>query len=140
MAMAGGSRLFNRLCGNRARSGDRHLAVRLRSARRGLPVDSSRNTAARKVAGGPPGDEPVLPIARQPKARALAMLIAATARLELGFATRGASPTWWRACHPSCADADAGSGASVRFAETGDPPLLRLLLRGGERTVNLDDL
>ena len=67
-------------------------------------------------------------------------LHAATARLELGFATRGASPTWWRACHPSCADADAGSGASVRFAETGDPPLLRLLLRGGERTVNLDDL
>jgi YidC/Oxa1 family membrane protein insertase len=65
---------------------------------------------------------------------------AATVRLDLTFSTRGANPTRWRACHSSCAGADEGKGTSVRFAETGDPPLVRLLLPGGGRTVDLDDL
>lgn len=36
----------------------------------------------------------------------------------------------WRACHPSCAQADAASGTSVRFTGAGDPPQARLVLRG----------
>ena len=38
------------------------------------------------------------------------------------FALEGAGPVGWRACHPSCARADAGSGTSVRFADADDPP------------------
>jgi YidC/Oxa1 family membrane protein insertase len=64
----------------------------------------------------------------------------ATGRLDLTFSTRGANPTRWRACHSSCASADEGKGTSVRFAESGDLPLVRLFLRGGDPTVNLDDL
>ena len=43
----------------------------------------------------------------------------------------------WRACHPSCARADAGSGTSVRFVGPGDAPGVRLILRGGAPPVDL---
>src|SRR5262249_4969259 len=160
MAMAGGRWLLHRLRRERARPGDRRLAVRLRSARCELPVDSPRNTAARRVASGPPGDEPVLPIARQPGGKAMLVLCfaagaifvpvrvraagdevyAPTVRLAPAFSPRGGNPTRWRACDASCASADEGKGTSVRFAQTGDPPLARLLLRDSDSTVNLDDL
>jgi len=65
---------------------------------------------------------------------------AATVRLDLAFSSRGANPTHWRACHASCTRADDGKGTSVRFTEAGDPPLARLVFRGGDSTVNLDDV
>src|SRR5262245_60974543 len=143
MAMAGGRWLLRGLRRDRARPSDRHLAVRLRSARCGLRVDSARNTAARSSARGPPGDEPVRPIAFQSSGKGMLALCfaagaifiparagaaaddvrAATVRLDLAFSLRGANPTRWRACHTSCASADEGKGTSVRFAEAGDPPL-----------------
>jgi YidC/Oxa1 family membrane protein insertase len=64
----------------------------------------------------------------------------ATAKLDLAFSARGANPVRWRACHPSCAATDSGKGTSVRFAGVGDPPPVRLLLRGGDRPVDLDGL
>ena len=53
-----------------------------------------------------------------------------TDRLELVFALDGAGPVAWRACHPSCTQADAGSGTAVRFTGADDPPQARLGLRG----------
>jgi YidC/Oxa1 family membrane protein insertase len=38
--------------------------------------------------------------------------------LELVFSPAAAAPLVWRACHPSCAAADAASGTSLRFAVT----------------------
>ena len=35
--------------------------------------------------------------------------------LELALSRTAAAPPLWRACYPSCADADAGAGTSVRF-------------------------
>ena len=85
------------------------------------------------------GDEPVLPLmagrrsARQarssacscsaarrqlpsrPTRRARARVRVTTDRLDLVFALDGASPVAWRACHPSCAQADGASGTSVRL-------------------------
>src|SRR5262245_30597136 len=160
MAVAGGRRILHRVRLDRARPGNGRLAVRLRSTRRGLPVDPACDAAARRIASGPPGDEPVLPIALPSSGkRMLALCLAAaaifipvrasagvddvhaaTVRLDLAFSSRGANPTHWRACHASCMRTDEGTGTSVRFTEAGDPPLARLLLRGGDSTVNLDDL
>ena len=53
----------------------------------------------------------------------------ATSRLDLDFALDGANPVAWRACHPSCAQADAASGSSIRFTGSDDPPPPRLVLR-----------
>src|SRR5258705_342650 len=51
-----------------------------------------------------------------------------TDRLELVFALDGAGPVAWRACHPSCTQADAGSGTAVRFTGADDPPQAPLRL------------
>jgi YidC/Oxa1 family membrane protein insertase len=39
-----------------------------------------------------------------------------TDTLELDFSPSLAAPVLWRACHPTCAAADASSGTSIRFA------------------------
>ena len=51
-----------------------------------------------------------------------------TDRLDLVFSLEGASPVMWRACHPSCARADAAAGTSMRFTGGDDPPQARLVL------------
>jgi hypothetical protein len=38
-----------------------------------------------------------------------------TSRLDLVFSLDEARPVAWRACHPSCAQADRGRGTWVRF-------------------------
>ena len=63
-----------------------------------------------------------------------------TERLDLAIALEGATPVVWRACHPSCARVDAGSGTSVRFVGEGDSPVIRLLLRDSEPPVDLQRL
>jgi YidC/Oxa1 family membrane protein insertase len=63
-----------------------------------------------------------------------------TDQLDLVFALDGASPVAWRACHPSCALADGGSGTSVRFTGADDPPQARLSLRGPGPAVDLQRL
>jgi len=63
-----------------------------------------------------------------------------TSRLDLGFAPDGAGPVWWRACNPSCAQADAGAGTSVAFANPGDVPPVRLVLRGPVAALDLQGL
>ena len=45
-----------------------------------------------------------------------------TSRLDLVFSVDGASPVAWRACHPSCAQVDAGQGTSLRFTGGDDLP------------------
>jgi YidC/Oxa1 family membrane protein insertase len=64
----------------------------------------------------------------------------ATERLDLTIALDGAIPVRWRACHPSCARVDAGSGTSVRFVDAADPPVIRLSLRDGAPPVDLQRL
>ena len=63
-----------------------------------------------------------------------------TTRLDVSFALDGAVPVTWRACHPSCAQADAGAGTSVRFTAAADPPQARLALRGPGSPVDLQGL
>ena len=63
-----------------------------------------------------------------------------TSRLDLVFSLEGASPVAWRACHPSCAQADVGQGTSVRFTGPDDPPQARLYLRGPGPPVDLQGL
>jgi YidC/Oxa1 family membrane protein insertase len=63
-----------------------------------------------------------------------------TSRLDLVFSRDGASPVAWRACHPSCAQADVGQGTSVRFTGRADPPQARLYLRGPGPPVDLEGL
>jgi len=63
-----------------------------------------------------------------------------TSRLDLVFSLDGASPVAWRACHPSCAQADVGQGTSVRFTGRDDPPQARLYLRGLGPPVDLQVL
>jgi YidC/Oxa1 family membrane protein insertase len=60
-----------------------------------------------------------------------------TKHLDLVFALDGASPVQWRACHPSCAQADRASGTAVRFTGADDPPQARLSLRGSGLPVDL---
>jgi YidC/Oxa1 family membrane protein insertase len=64
----------------------------------------------------------------------------ATDRLDLFFSFDGANPVMWRACHPSCAQADEAAGTSVRFTSNDDPPQARLILRGPGSTVNFQSL
>jgi YidC/Oxa1 family membrane protein insertase len=61
----------------------------------------------------------------------------ATERLEMVLSLEGGDPVGWRACHPSCARADAGSGTSVRFVVAADSPGVRLVLRGREPLPDL---
>ena len=63
-----------------------------------------------------------------------------TSRLDLLFSLDGASPVAWRACHPSCAQADVGQGTSVRFTGRDDPPQARLYLRGPGPPADLEGL
>jgi YidC/Oxa1 family membrane protein insertase len=63
-----------------------------------------------------------------------------TEQLELTFAVDGAVPVAWRACHPSCARADAGDGTSIRFVGGGEPPVIRLRVRDGDPPVDLQRL
>ncbi len=63
-----------------------------------------------------------------------------TDQLDLVFDLDGASPVAWRACHPSCAQADGASGATVRFTGADDPPQARLSLRGPGPAVDLQRL
>jgi YidC/Oxa1 family membrane protein insertase len=60
-------------------------------------------------------------------------------RLDLAVALEGAVPVEWRACHPSCAGADAGSAKAVRFGDAGHPPI-RLIIRDLEPPVDLQRL
>ncbi len=53
------------------------------------------------------------------------------------FSLDGASPVTWRACHPSCALADAGAGTSLRFTGTDDPPQSPLAFLDGASVVDL---
>jgi YidC/Oxa1 family membrane protein insertase len=57
-------------------------------------------------------------------------------RLDLVLARDGANPVEWRACYPSCAAADAGTGASVWLVRAGDPAI-RLVVRDLDRPVDL---
>jgi YidC/Oxa1 family membrane protein insertase len=61
-------------------------------------------------------------------------------RLDLVIALDGANPVVWRACHPSCVRADAGSGTSARLVGDDDPPVIRLILRDAEPPVDLQRL
>jgi len=63
-----------------------------------------------------------------------------TNRLDLVFSLDGAGPVSWRACHPSCTQADAGQGTSLRFTGPDDPPQARLYLRGPGPAVDLQSL
>ena len=63
-----------------------------------------------------------------------------TSRLDLVFSLDGASPVAWRACHPSCAQVDAGQGTFLRFTGGDDPPQARLYLRGPGSLVDLQGL
>jgi YidC/Oxa1 family membrane protein insertase len=63
-----------------------------------------------------------------------------TDRLDLLFSLDGASPVTWRACHPSCAQADTGAGTSVRFTTNDDPPQARLILRGPGPALDVQSL
>jgi len=63
-----------------------------------------------------------------------------TNRLDLVFSLDGASPVVWRACHPSCAQADMASGTSVRFTGDDDRPQPRLYFRGPGQPVDLQRL
>jgi hypothetical protein len=63
-----------------------------------------------------------------------------TNRLDLLFSLDGASPVTWRACHPSCALADAGAGTSIRFASNDGPPEARLILRDRGPVADLQSL
>jgi YidC/Oxa1 family membrane protein insertase len=63
-----------------------------------------------------------------------------TDRLDVTFGLDGARPVEWRACHPSCARADEGSGTSVRFTAEPDPPQARLALLGPGVPVDLQRL
>jgi YidC/Oxa1 family membrane protein insertase len=64
----------------------------------------------------------------------------ATARLDVVFSVESGSPVAWRACHPSCAAADAGAGTSMSFTGPGDPAQARFALRGVGAPVDLDHL
>jgi YidC/Oxa1 family membrane protein insertase len=64
----------------------------------------------------------------------------ATERLDLTFDLDGASPVEWRACHPTCARADEGSGTSVLLAAEPHPPQARLVIRGPGAPVDLQRL
>ena len=57
-------------------------------------------------------------------------------RLDLVLARDGANPVEWRACYPSCAAADARTGASVWLVRAGDPAI-RLVVRDLDRPVDL---
>jgi YidC/Oxa1 family membrane protein insertase len=61
-------------------------------------------------------------------------------QLELTLAVEGAVPVAWRACHPSCARADAGDGKSLRFDGEGEPPVIRLRIRDTDPPVDLQRL
>ena len=63
-----------------------------------------------------------------------------TSRLDLVFTLDGASPVAWRACHPSCAQADVAAGTSIRFTGSDDPPQPRLVFgdAGTPREVSVD--
>jgi len=63
-----------------------------------------------------------------------------TDRLDLVFSLAGASPVMWRACHPSCAQADMASGTSARFTGDDDPPQAQLHIRGAGQPVDLQRL
>src|SRR5216684_294988 len=63
-----------------------------------------------------------------------------TNRLDLLFSLDGASPVTWRACHPSCAQADAAAGTSMRFTGNDDSPQARLVLHGPGPAVDLQGL
>jgi YidC/Oxa1 family membrane protein insertase len=63
-----------------------------------------------------------------------------TNRLDLVFSLDGAGPVAWRACHPSCAQADAATGTSVRFTSHDDPSPARLVFRGPGPPVDLQRL
>lgn len=64
----------------------------------------------------------------------------ATERLDLAFGLDGASPVEWRACHPTCARADDGSGTSVRLTAEPHPPQARVVIRGPGAPVDLQRL
>ena len=55
--------------------------------------------------------------------------------LQLEFAPSAPAPVSWRACHPSCAAADGGSGTSIRFVGPGDGPQPRVTLVGAGTTL-----
>ena len=57
-------------------------------------------------------------------------------RLDLVVALEGAVPVEWRVCHPSCAEADAGSAKAVGFGDTDRPPI-RLIIRDLEPPIDL---
>jgi YidC/Oxa1 family membrane protein insertase len=59
-------------------------------------------------------------------------------RVDLVLSLDGASPVVWRACHPSCAEADAGSGTSVRFTDERERPQPRLILGGPGPRIDLE--
>ena len=60
--------------------------------------------------------------------------------LELVVALDGATPVEWRACHPSCAGADRGSGTDMRVVAADDPAAIRLIIRDLEPPVDLQRL
>jgi YidC/Oxa1 family membrane protein insertase len=60
-----------------------------------------------------------------------------TDRLDIRFSSDDADLVTWRACAPSCALANAGSGLSISFVGAGDSPGVRLVLRGGTPPVDL---
>jgi len=63
-----------------------------------------------------------------------------TLRLDLEFSLDGAAPIAWRACHASCAEADLGSGTSVRFVGRQEPSPIRLILQDHGSPLDLQRL
>lgn len=63
-----------------------------------------------------------------------------TERLELTVALDGARPLVWRACRPSCLQADRGDGTAVRLIAPGDGSEVRLALDGPSGPLVLDRL
>jgi YidC/Oxa1 family membrane protein insertase len=64
----------------------------------------------------------------------------ASDHLDLVISLDGGHPVRWRACHPSCAAVDAGSGTSVWFTSAEDPPQARLRVHGPGEPVDLQGL
>lgn len=60
-------------------------------------------------------------------------------RLNLVIALEGAIPVEWRACHPSCTNADEGTGTAVWLIGAGDPAI-RLVVRDLDPPLDLQGL
>ena len=117
----------------------------------------TQSAAPRRAARRDAGDEPVLSLRAGPLGVLLLGAMCAAAapvsaeqagsgivrvvgdRLNLVIALEGAAPVEWRACHPSCTNADAGTGTAVWLIGAGDPAI-RLVVRDLDPPLDLQGL